>query len=124
MELGKGAWNNVADVEALRDRMFQHMTNYDRILILRCFRPRPGQFDYELVEIPKALLLKAKNFPVAIKEASRQTPKPSECLVNDDDGALAYKLYFDGGTERKLQIQHLAKRNCITHAKWTLEISA
>jgi len=123
MEMGKGAWSTVADVEALRERMYQHMNHYDRIMILRCFRPNPGQFDYELVEIPKSLLLQSRDFPITIKEESRQSPKPAECLVNDSTGALAYKLYFDGGTERKLQIQHLAKRNCLTHAKWNLEES-
>jgi len=123
MELGKGAWTTVADVEALRERMFQHMTHYDRIFILRCFRPHADQFDYELVEIPKSLLLSSKQFPISIMENSRQNPKPARCEVSDADG-LAFSLYFDGGTERKLQIQHLAKRNCLTHAKWNITVSA
>ncbi|WP_422616418.1 hypothetical protein, partial [Rhodoferax sp.] len=39
--------------------------------------------------------------------------------VRDANGQLKYSLYFDGGTERKLQIKHLRKDLCTVHATWT-----
>ena len=31
---------------------------------------------------------------------------------------VKFSLYFDGGTERKLQIKHLRKDLCKIHATW------
>ena len=36
----------------------------------------------------------------------------------DADGNIKFQLYFDGGTERKLQIKHLRKDLCVVHAQW------
>jgi len=119
MELGKGAWQTNADLIALRNRMFVHMQAYERILSLRCLSSADGEYEYELVEVPKELLQKSRNFPITFKVDSRQTPKPASCYVNDDEG-LAFELYFDGGTERKLQVRNLMKRNCIVHARWSV----
>ncbi len=127
MELGKGAWENEDDVAALRDRMFAHMTHYERIFTLRCLSAKAVAdvmvFDYELVEIPKSLLQAADGQPIEMKVNSRQNPKPASCYVYDERG-LAFELYFDGGTERKLQIRSLAKRNCQVHATWTIKVAA
>lgn len=122
MELGKGDWITEDDVAALRQRMFNHMTRYERILTLRCLSRSAAstgiEYTYELVEIPKALLLASEGSKCTMKHDSRQTPKPALCQVFDQAG-LAFELYFDGGTERKLQVRKLAKRNCIVHATWT-----
>ncbi|MCQ9359268.1 MULTISPECIES: hypothetical protein [unclassified Corynebacterium] len=127
MELGKGAWLNAADIEALRQRMFDHMSRYERIFTLRCFprvtAPTGGTtYTYELVEIPKALLLLAANWPIEIMEKSRQSPKPAYCHVFDQSGDPLYSLYFDGGTERKLQVKNLVKSACVVHATWTFTV--
>lgn len=123
MELGKGDWHTAADVAGLRDRWFRHMEAYDRILSLRCLTQTKTAtgvlYTYELVEIPKALLLRAKTARIDMRTGSRQDPIPASCSVYDKDGQLAFEAYFDGGTERKLQIQKLAKRNCLVHATWT-----
>ena len=114
MELGKGRSVDEADLEGLRDRMFEHMESYDRIFALRCLHPRDGpQHDYELVEIPKSYFLKRE---ISRASCSSQTPKPGDCTVTDDGGNLRFQLYFDGGTERKLQIRSLAKSECRVHA--------
>ncbi len=125
MELGKGQWETEEDIQALRARMFAHMTAYERIFSLRCLSKDKVAgvtiYDYELVEIPKALLLKADGQPIEIKVNSRQNPKPASCYVHDEIGQ-AFELYFDGGTERKLQVKALAKRNCQVHATWKISI--
>jgi type II restriction enzyme len=114
MELGKGEW----DLEILRSRYIQHMDSYERVLVLRCLSQRPSQWHYELVEIPKPLLLEAKTGQLQTQEKSKQTPKPGHCYIKESDETLKYQLYFDGGTERKLQVQHIKKSLCFVHAYW------
>lgn len=122
MELGRGQWSdNPSDLEGLRDQFFSHMKNYDRILTLRCLSKAP-EWKYELVEIPKNLLARAKTGPLEMKLKSKQMPKPGYCYVNDEDGKKLFDLYFDGGTERKLQIKNLKKRACNVHAIWQFNI--
>lgn len=71
-----------------------------------------------LVEIPKLLLEEARDGKLSIRHQSKQSPKPGYCDVKEPRGALKYQLYFDGGTERKLQIKNLRKDLCIVHATW------
>ena len=119
MELGKGAWIVEEDLKGLRDRFFRHMGSYDRILQLRRLVDTPELQQYELVEIPKSLLAKAKLVECKFVEGSTQTPKPGRAVVIED-GVHLFDLYFDGGTERKLQIQAIDKRQCTIHAQWDI----
>ena len=122
MELGRGHWgDNVEDLVGLRERFFNHMDSYERILTLRRLK-KPGFHVYELVEIPKDLLLEASSGDFRMMFDSPQFPKPGYCTVRDSSGKVKYELYFDGGTERKLQIRQLDKALCIVHATWTFEI--
>lgn len=52
---------------------------------------------------------------------SRQNPKPGYCHVTDAQGRTRFDLYFDGGTERKLQIKGLDKSLCRVHGTWSFE---
>jgi len=115
MELGEGEWK----LPLLRDKFLKHMRSYERIFTLRCLDKDPANVRYELVEIPKALMLKASDCQLEVCEDSRQNPKPGYGYVRDAGGQLKYALYFDGGTERKLQIKKLRKDLCIVHATWT-----
>jgi len=122
MELGKGQWAIEEDLAGLRDLMFAHMQEYDRIFTLRTLSAaRTAARDpfhyYELVEIPKALLLRAATVDCVTHENSKQTPKIGSCTVTEN-GEMLFQLYFDGGTERKLQIKHLARSACQVHATW------
>lgn len=119
MELGQGKW----ELSLLRDQFFEHMQSYDRIFQFRCLEKDDGNFEYELVEIPKKLLLKAATGQLEVMENSRQNPKPGYCRVYRDasvktDDSLLFALYFDGGTERKLQVKNIRKSECIVHANW------
>lgn len=115
MELGKGLW----ELTLLRDLFLEHMKSYERIFTLRCLNISPNQIHYELVEIPKTLLLEASNCYFEIREDSKQNPKPGYGKILDTDNQLKFALYFDGGTERKLQIKSLKKTLCKVHATWT-----
>jgi len=114
MELGKGEWK----LSLLRDLFLEHMRSYERIFTLRCLNTAPALVYYELVEIPKALMLEASNCQMEVREDSRQNPKPGYGYVKVAAGQLKYALYFDGGTERKLQIKNLRKDLCKVHATW------
>lgn len=115
MELGKGEWK----LPLLRDMFLEHMRSYERIFTLRCLDADPAHVRYELVEIPKALMLEASTCQLEVREDSRQNPKPGYGYVKDVAGQLKYALYFDGGTERKLQIKNLRKDLCKVHATWS-----
>jgi len=119
MELGKGRWN----LENLREQFLTHMRAYSRIFTLRCLtKPPSSPWRYELVEIPMDILLEAKRGKLRVCDDSTQSPQPGYCDVMDAAGALNYQLYFDGGTERKLQIKHLLKSLCVVHAEWKFDI--
>jgi hypothetical protein len=121
MELGKGKWNKAEkELVGLRDQFFKHMNGYDRILQLRRITDTATLQKYELVEIPKDLLLKAKDGTLRMMHGSAQRPKPGTCTVAAK-GRRLFELYFDGGTERKLQIRYLDKRDCRVHASWGIK---
>jgi hypothetical protein len=117
MELGKGPWK----LPLLRDMFLAHMHSYERIFQFRCLLPGPSRYLYELVEIPKELLLEGASAELVTQTRSRQSPKPGYGYVRDTEGKLKFALYFDGGTERKLQIKTIRKELCIIHATWQFE---
>jgi hypothetical protein len=117
MELGRGDWQ----LQLLRDAFLAHLRSYERIFQFRSLLPGPTKYNYELVEIPKALLSESRNAQLVVQVKSRQTPQPGYGHVFDPEGKLKYSLYFDGGTERKLQIKRLRKDLCIVHATWRFD---
>jgi len=114
MELGKGEWI----LPSLLERFINHLENYERIFTLRYFKESDFKFRYELVEIPKKLLLESKGAKLEIMTESKQNPKPGYGHVIDEHGNKKFSLYFDGGSERKLQVKHIALEHCITHGIW------
>ena len=122
MELGKGVWGeNPDDLIGLRKLFLDHLASYERIFVLRALTRTPS-WHYELVEIPKKVLLAAKSGELKMKIESKQFPKPGYCYVHNTNGDQLYQLYFDGGSERKLQIKHLLKSECFVHATWEFVI--
>ena len=115
MELGRGEWSDQPhQLDGLRTIFLEHMRKYDRILTLRALNRGPS-WRYELVEIPKALLERAQHGDLKMKLEIRQMPKPGYCRVRDVAGNEIFQLYFDGGSERKLQVKALLKSNCRVH---------
>ena len=124
MELGHGKWgDDPKDLAGLRNQFMGHLKRYHRILTLRTLSKPPGPWLYELVEIPKTLLIRAKDGELEMRMKSRQSPKPGYCHVRSEDGDLLFELYFDGGGERKLQIKNLRKDLCHVHATWQIDFS-
>lgn len=122
MELGKGQWSDrLEDLNGLRNQFFAHMKSYDKIFVLRALSKAP-YWKYELVEIPKVLLKKAQNARLEMMMESKQLPKPGYCHVLDKNGETFFDLYFDGGSERKLQVKNLSKKQCNVYATWNFFI--
>lgn len=122
MEMGTQTWTEPKDLLSAKKAFFTHMEDYERILTLRSLTPRSKESKtYELVEIPKELLLRAKNFRNKISETSRSNPKPGTCTVKTRD-KVDFQLIFTGGTNRKLQIAKLRKELCVVHARWEFDI--
>jgi hypothetical protein len=113
MELGQGAWH----LPALLQHYLTHLNGYDQIFTLRCLSRAP--YEYELVEIPKALMLQGANAQLVQMTNSKQNPQPGYGYVKDAKGNPLFELYFDGGSERKLQIKKLLKSLCVVRATWT-----
>jgi type II restriction enzyme len=119
MELGKGRWPKTASgFGQLRDVFLQHMSSYERIFTLRCLSKDPKGWRYELVEIPKTLLQESEQGDLEICRKTKQETRPGYCRIKDGNGDLKFELYFDAGSERKLQIRHLRKDLCVVHAQW------
>ena len=119
MELGKGKWpKSAAGLDRLREMFLRHMDSYERIFTLRCLSKDPACWRYELVEIPKALLQESGQGKLEICRETKQETHPGYCRVKDADGMLKFELYFDAGSERKLQVRHLRKNLCRVHAQW------
>lgn len=125
MELGKGPWLPEPETFiGLREQFLRHLNSYEGILILRRLRStHTYTWHYELVEIPKTLLLEAKNGELRIMHNSKQELKPAYYDINDTNGFRKFQLYFDAGGERKLQIKGLKKALCTVHAEWLFETS-
>ena len=122
MELGGGQWgSDPADLVGLRHQFLINLAGIHRILILRALEKGTPAYRYELVEIPKQLLVKAADGRFEMKIESSQNPKPGYCYVEEDRESL-FSLYFDGGGERKLQIKGLKKSLCLVHATWSFPI--
>jgi len=119
MELGKGRWPKTSkDLDGLRRMFLEHMRAYERIFTLRCLSKNPTCWRYELVEIPKSLLEESAQGSLEIQRKTTQETCPGYCRVKDRSGDLKFELYFDAGSERKLQIRHLRKDLCCVHAQW------
>ena len=122
MELGKGDWSNKPEqLKGLLEQFLKHMRNYERIFTLRAWSREEKSkkfWHYELVEIPKSLLEEAAKGKLEMKMDSTQNPKPGYCVVRDEREKVKFALYFDGGTERKLQVKDLKKSFCVLHGEW------
>lgn len=122
MELGRGKWgDDPTDLIGLRQLFLDHIRQYARIFSLRALHRAPG-WQYELVEIPMELMRAAEQGELEMKIKSKQNPKPGYCHIRGKNGDIIYQLYFDGGTERKLQLKNLLKSYCLVHATWNFVI--
>lgn len=139
LEMGKGDWD---PPNIQLPRFLEHMEGYDRILTLRCLIQTGAQYLYELVEIPKALMLDVTTGVMEKAAKTKQQTSPWYCRVVDEEATASslaayeakkgkkgkepkpvykFSLYFDAGSERKLQVKGLMKKYCTVHATWKFD---
>lgn len=118
MEMGKGDWD---PPKIQLPRFHAHLAGYSRIFSLRCLARTGTRYWYELVEIPKTLMQEATQKAMRPAAKTRQQTTPHYCEVFDKLGQKKFALYFDAGTERKLQVKDLRKEFCKVHATWRFE---
>lgn len=105
----------------VQDRVIEHLQQYERILTLRSFESTdPDQIRYELVEIPRSVLLR---MAVLTKDdfSSRTSNGSSNANVKHEDGELLFVLSLDGSVE-KITIRNLNIKSCKIHAEWIIKI--
>ena len=108
------------DSPTLIRRVLEHLSRYDRILMLRAIREGATTFRYQLVDIPIPLLALMGNIEVA--PVGRRTARKS--LAGDvlEDGTRLFRVHFDG-TDGKCQIQRLPVSRCNMLLQWDYYIS-
>lgn len=108
------------DSGTLIQRVLQHLSRYDRILMLRAIRAEPGMIHYQLVDIPIHLLTLMGKI-TAVPVGRRVTRKSLAGDVYEGDTRL-FRVHFDG-TDGKCQVQRLPVSRCNMLQEWDYYIS-
>lgn len=98
-----------------KERIGVHLDHYERIISLRSFMS-DSKVRYELVEIPKQVLLGVSKLRPS-DFSPRTINGSSSAPVIGCDGSLSFVLSLDGSVE-KITIRNLSLRLCKVHAKW------
>ncbi|MBI4020930.1 MAG: hypothetical protein HY369_01670 [Candidatus Aenigmarchaeota archaeon] len=103
--------------KAARTRIMAHLSNYERMLMLRAFDEGGTAYRYELLEIPLAVLRLVGDLPnSAFSEKNRYGS--SGAVVQDERGT-AFRLLLDGSVE-KVRVFNLRTDRCVLHAEWVI----
>jgi len=106
-----GEWTS----EALIQHALSHLSRYEGILMLRAIWERENVIDYQLVEIPIAVLRKMEGCQ-ALPVGRRQGRKSLGCDVLEE-GAVLFHIHFDGA-DGKCQLRGLRVDRCTMLAEW------
>lgn len=98
-------------------RVTQHLQEYERILVLRAF-DRDTEVQYDLVEIPRDLLLLVRELVAKDFTRRRQTSGGSSAKITVA-GQRAFSLRLDGSVE-KVMIEGLSITLCVSHGTWII----
>jgi hypothetical protein len=109
-------WNSPTLIE----RAIEHLSRYDRILMLRAIRNVPGMIHYQLVDIPIPLLTHMRT--ITVGPVGRRVARQS--LGGDvlEGNERLFHVHFDG-TDGKCQIQRLLVSRCNMLLEWEYYIS-
>jgi hypothetical protein len=108
------------DSRTLIQRAIEHLSRYDRILMLRAIRTVPAIIHYQLVDIPIPLLALMGKITV-VPVGRRLIRRSLGGDVYEADQRL-FHVHFDG-TDGKCQIQRLLVSRCNMLLEWEYYIS-
>jgi hypothetical protein len=108
------------DSPTLIQRAVEHLSRYDRILMLRAVRTAPATIHYQLLDIPIPLL-KLMGTSSVVPVGRRPTRQSLGGDVYDNAERL-FHVHFDG-TDGKCQIQRLLVSRCNMLLEWDYYIS-
>lgn len=101
--------------EAARQRIGAHLSQYQRMLVLRAFDLQQQGYRYQLVEVPLDVLRLMSRLPnSAFSEKNKYGS--SGANVSDLRG-IAFRILLDGSVE-KVRIFNLRIDRCVVHADW------
>ncbi|MGB3237732.1 MAG: helix-turn-helix domain-containing protein [Geitlerinemataceae cyanobacterium] len=108
-------------VTFVKERVVAHLQQYQRILILRAYDLNSEKIQYDLIEVPIALLLQISNLTAnQFKIKSRSGGSRVDLTFNiDGAGRKAFSLILDGSVE-KVTISGLDIRLCTRHGSWSV----
>lgn len=128
MELGAAdvAWGSDKDnLPGLRDAVLAAISGYDRTLVFRrlgmAVTALHVEYHYELLEIPKAVLVRMRDYlPVfgkntKVQDSDSEKDRSATLTVPD-----AFTVSFGGG-ERKVTLD-VERHQCLHHADWTVRV--
>ncbi len=108
------------DSSTLIGRVLEHLSRYDRILMLRAIRTGNGTISYQVVDIPISLLkLMGK---ITVTPVGRRKDRKSLGGDVNQGGERVFRVHFDG-TDGKCQIQRLLLSRCNLLLEWDYYIS-
>jgi len=114
--------NEVDFAREMTNRVTAHLEKYARIIMLRAFTISSTEVRYEMVEIPKDLLLRVRNLKAA-DFSPRTTSGGSGANVYVEISGRktkAFSVKLDGSVE-KVTISGLLASLCMTHGIWQVK---
>lgn len=103
----------------VREKVGGHLRRYQRILMLRAFDTLKG-YKYDLVEIPRDLLLQVENLESNDFQKRRESGSSRADVTRS--GNRAFTVRLDGSVE-KITITGLLMSLCDLHGSWVVPIS-
>ncbi len=104
-------------VEEIRTRIPAHLSLYDRILVLRVRDLSLKRVQYEIVEIPIALLRRVADLTAA--DFTPRTKQGGSSARVKIEGQTALTLRLDG-SDGKITLAGLRLEYCVRHAVWVI----
>lgn len=107
--------------EGVAERLPQHMTHYDRILVLRAFKARSG-YEYHMEEIPLGFLVSAlqQAEPHQFAKTGRSISFGADFLA--PDGTRAFRILLDSSVE-KIRLWYTTS-HARHHGTWFVHVDA
>ncbi len=121
-KLSEGRWiQQCGSTEELAEatvaRVPSHLLQYDRILTLRARNLAAASVLYDLVEIPRSVLLNVQNLKA--DDFSPRTAQGGSTASVSVDGQRAFTLRLDG-SDGKVTISNLDIGLCLRHCSWAV----